>query len=117
MIDKFTFQQKFAHISKASLLLIIDVSLERFPEKASALISFIEKKNIAECLFYTINIRESFAYIFHDMELNRICHHLSEASEMEDYRKMDEISIQFSAYMDQFINDLKILKNEISLNH
>jgi len=113
MIDYQAFILKYQNFEKSKLEKIITESINQFPKKVSSLIMHCQKANFGEARFFSINIRESFAFIFHDSELNNLCHKIDDASVIQDVNELRLLSEELSNYSKLFLEELKKLFQKI----
>jgi len=112
MIDKEKIKQKFSNLPKQALVNIIEESVKQFPRKMKQFILHAENGNTSETSYYSYQIRESYAYIFHDSHLNFLCHKIQEAADKKELDNMMVLAEQLKLYSDIFLHQLEELKIE-----
>jgi len=117
MIDKEKILEKFDNLTHEQFLKILDESIRQFPRKMATLMTHADNGNTTETSYFSLQIRESFAYIFHDSYLNFLCHKIDEASVNKDYSKMAEIASNLKDYSEKFLQQLNELKLFFLSNH
>jgi hypothetical protein len=113
MINKEEAKNKFKEIEYIHLQKIIDVSLKEFPKKLDMVLKNTRDQFYQEARFYARNIREAYAFVFHDTELNNICHQLENALEKNDRASIMQHVRDLQIYADAFLEELKSFRTEI----
>lgn len=114
MINYSKAKERFAQLTDSDFLNVIIETEKQFPLKLSQLFQHVENQNDWEIGYYALHIRESYAFVFHDTELNLLCHKIEDASARKDFQLIRQLSDSLKAYSVKFLQQLHEIKSQIS---
>jgi len=112
MIDKDCFVKKHQMLDKEKLSSLLEFSIREFPRKTDALSMHIENLNYNEIMYFANFIEDSFAFIYCDQELSKICRDLVKFADHRNDEMLFELFPVFSDYVNVFKDGLWSLKQE-----
>ncbi|HPD65373.1 MAG TPA: hypothetical protein P5050_06070 [Bacteroidia bacterium] len=113
MIDYQKAREKFAQLKDSDFAKVVDETEKQFPLKFSQLMTHVENQNHWEISYYAVHIRESYAFIFHDTELNTLCHKIEEAANVRDFDRVNEVAEMLKACSVKFLQQLAEIKKQL----
>ena len=114
MIDKELAKTKFKEIDKEHLLKVIEATLLEFPKKLDLVLKNSKDHFFEETRYYARHIRESYAFVFHDTELNKFCHKIEEAVDTNDRGIIMNCINDLQKYGPAFIADLNAFYKDLT---
>ena len=116
MIDKQAILTKFEEVKKEHVLKVIELSANEFPKKLDLVIKNSEGLHYNEVYYYPRYIRESYAFVFHDVYLNRLCHKIEKAAGLKNRAEVMEHVKELHGYSKEFLVSLTEFAAELKNN-